>query len=101
MATNRGAALAAAQHEAVASAGAGITVDSVFYALDSFKTQLQSRQGAAQGQRRFGLAEFRGLFRGFLPVVASGSAESCAAGIGMAYVCGVVTTAIFGTRVRR
>ncbi len=78
MATNRGAALAAAQQEAIASAGAGITVDSVFYALDSFKTQLQSRQGAAQGQRRFGLAEFRGLFRGFLPVVASGSAPSFA-----------------------
>jgi len=73
---NRGAVQA--KHEAVASAGAGITVDSVFYALDSFKTQLQSRQGAEQGQRRFGLAEFRGLFRGFLPVVASGSAPSFA-----------------------
>ena len=53
-----------AAREAAASAGAGITTDSVFYGLDSYKTHAQSAGGA----RKFGLKEFRGLFRGFLPV---------------------------------
>ena len=63
-----------AAREATASAGAGITVDSVFYSLDSYKTQAQS----AGGTKSFGLKEFRGLFRGFLPVVATGTAPSFA-----------------------
>lgn len=67
-------ALKLAAREAAASAGAGITVDSVFYSLDSYKTHAQSASGVA----KFGLKEFRGLFRGFLPVVASGSAPSFA-----------------------
>ena len=67
-------ALKLAAREAAASAGAGITTDSVFYGLDSYKTHAQSAGGA----KKFGLKEFRGLFRGFLPVVASGSAPSFA-----------------------
>ena len=64
-------ALNVAAREAAASAGAGISVDSVFYSLDSYKTHAQSAKGAG----KFGLAEFRGLFRGFVPVVLSGSGE--------------------------
>ena len=69
----QGAATVAAR-EAAASAGAGITVDSVFYSLDSYKTHAQTAKGAG----KFGLTEFRGLFRGFVPVVLSGSAPSFA-----------------------
>jgi hypothetical protein len=64
-----------AAQEATASAGAGMFVDSIFYGLDSYKTHLQSRGG---GPQQLGLTEIRGLFRGFLPVVASGSAPSFA-----------------------
>lgn len=53
-------------------------VESVFYGLDSYKTHKQSSPAQSSLGQKFGIREFRGLFRGFLPVVASGSAPSFA-----------------------
>lgn len=58
--------------EAVASGVAGISVETFFYGLDSYKTRVQS------GVKVAGVAQFRGLFRGLLPVVMTGSAPSFA-----------------------
>ena len=60
--------------EVISSAAAGGFVDSFFYSLDSYKTRLQSGTHGATCR----LQDLRGLFRGFLPVVLTGSAPSFA-----------------------